>query len=213
MKCSDCGVDSCVLKEIEMTGGYVSTQRAQWPPPPRSYQPGPRLRLTVSPGQLVPAPICRGGQLYDGDAVAFEIYASEDRDAVLEMRVITVAEKCMLWRLEKSCWLFCSSTSPHLCSLSNTYQSTSLPLNILSVLLLSSLSILTSSCPRSYSHLLFLLSALLSRHFLLLLMSAPLHLFTHLTSINAKHIIAPRGLVISSMLAGLLMSPPSSVFA
>lgn len=25
-KCSDCGLESCVLKEIELTGGYVSIQ-------------------------------------------------------------------------------------------------------------------------------------------------------------------------------------------
>lgn len=78
MKCSDCSLDSCVLKEIELTGGYVSIQWAQWPPPPHSYQPSPRLSQAVSPGQLLTAHIWQCGQIHWGHR-AIEMYASEDR--------------------------------------------------------------------------------------------------------------------------------------
>lgn len=45
---------------------------------------------------------------YSGHAEPFEMYASEDRDAVLES--YHRGRKC---RLEKSCWLLCSSSFPH----------------------------------------------------------------------------------------------------
>lgn len=112
MKCSDCGLDSCVLKEIELTGGYVSIQWAQWPPPPHSYQSSPRPSLAMSPGQLVPTRIWQCGQLQWGHSAIWNICLRGPRCCIRNPSYHR-GRKCTLWRLEKSYWLFCSSTFPH----------------------------------------------------------------------------------------------------
>lgn len=82
-------MDSCVLKEIELTCGYVcelgDLLHLQ------SYQPSPRLSLAVSWPARHRSRLPVWAAATVGDTEPFEMYASEDRDAVLEIQVITVA--------------------------------------------------------------------------------------------------------------------------
>lgn len=66
MTCLDCGLDICVLKEIELTGGCVSMQWARWTLSPPSYQPSPRLSPVMLPGHFVSVFMSRSGQEWHG---------------------------------------------------------------------------------------------------------------------------------------------------
>lgn len=105
-KCSDCGLDSCVLKEIELTGGYVSIQWAQWPPPPHSYQPSPRLSLAMLPGHLVHARIWQCGQLQWGHSAIWNL-CLRGPGCCIRNPSYHHGRECTL---KRNYWLFCSST-------------------------------------------------------------------------------------------------------
>lgn len=66
MTCLDCGLDICVLKEIELTSGCVSMQWAPWTLSPPSYQPSPRLSPVMLPGHFVSVFMSRSGQEWHG---------------------------------------------------------------------------------------------------------------------------------------------------
>lgn len=105
MKCFDCGLGICVLKEMELTSGYVSVPLVHWPLSPRSYQRGPDSALRYQRARLIIAHIC-----HCRDEETLWILTSKDEDAVLEMEVFINSTG-------KSCFV------RFLTPLDNTYES------------------------------------------------------------------------------------------